>query len=338
VAERDGFGTRVEMDLILLFAFVIFIGSASWLWQLSRARLTHLRVKIPRVPGGRIEAYTQTRVNSIWLWFQKLARRSRPWLLLLLSAVVLYGIVVGILGPLFLELYRQLLHVPLAQCSVLLLAAILVCVLACFLARRALLKLPIGPLLELLINPWHMRLDKRSITDYDRFPGVRCNGEMKLPSRVYEGDSQNISIELRPRFHYPSTDSEYLRVRNVGASTTVNLSFNRDITQQQYLEAELLSAGLTIEGDKKQRQSLNSRELLYRWNAFFPNSGNHSVAFVFRLIGSPDTVELGTIQHDIKVVKLGGLTQRQVWMLATAAGIISGTVALTETLHKLGLW
>lgn len=89
-----------------------------------------------------------------------------------------------------------------------------------------------------------------------------CNGleglvklvRLELPSRCHYGDSHNIKITAVP-----------------GSKNKSN-----------YLEIELQAAGMSIRGDYKQRQSLNSLTLSYRWNANFSKAGTHVVNVLFR--------------------------------------------------------
>ncbi len=62
------------------------------------------------------------------------------------------------------------------------------------------------------------------------------------------------------------------------------------------------------------------------------------MSLVLRLLTDGEAIELGTIEHRIKVTKLGPLTQRQVQALASVASVISGGLTIAEVLHALGVW
>ena len=163
-------------------------------------------------------------------------------------------------------------------------------------------------------------------------------GLISLPEKVYENDSQNISIDLRPAFDIQSLAGEHLRIRNVRIGKSITLSFEQQDSQDHFLEVEFLGAGISIDGEKKQRQKAASKNLVFKWNCYFGNSGDHIVDLTFRVVTLNDMIELGSIQHKVKVVKLDHLTQRQVWILAALAATISGVVVGAEALHQIGVW
>lgn len=175
---------------------------------------------------------------------------------------------------------------------------------------------------------------------------VRYEGDGELPMRVYEGDSKNITLDFKRTA--PLSKAKVIETlvffRNTisktkdGVSIIVQVTKNRNLEIEEYLELEMIAAGFMVEGDKKQNQLLTYDKLHYQWNCYYPNSGNHNFALVFRLINSKHIIEVGRIEQTTSVVKLDHMTQRQVWNLATLAGIISGGLALLETLHQLGIW
>jgi hypothetical protein len=163
-------------------------------------------------------------------------------------------------------------------------------------------------------------------------------GEVTLPKRVYECDSQNISVDLRQAFSTSATHAEALYIQDTKSGKSVVLQFLQNNSVKEFLEIELLAAGLTVDGEKRQRQSLALQTLSYRWNGYFPNSGNHTLALMLRVVCPSGAIELGAIEHTIKVAKLDHLTKRQIWILASLAGIVSGGLAIAEALDKLGVW
>jgi hypothetical protein len=186
--------------------------------------------------------------------------------------------------------------------------------------------------LEMLGVPSVQRAKSSVLFEY------RGNGS--LPTRVYEGDSSNIVFELEKELSAFEDDDwvDSLHIQETRNDLLVRLRQPSFTNDEEFLELELLAAGFLISGDQKQRQSLASSHLRYQWNCHFPNSGKHSFVIVARTVSCAHTLEIGRVEHTIKVAKLDHLTQRQMWALATLAGIVSGALALAEALHRLGLW
>ena len=158
---------------------------------------------------------------------------------------------------------------------------------------------------------------------------------MNLPESIYQGDAKNILIKLEPGPYYKSSLASVFR--NDEDIRLFNLSIERDISIEQFIEIELLAAGIKIHGDLKQRQNVNAQKLLYSWNCLFENSRHHEISFMMRLVSTSDTTPLGVIQHSIRVTKLDHLTQRQVWLIATLAAAVSSIFGVIQVLNKLGL-
>ena len=170
----------------------------------------------------------------------------------------------------------------------------------------------------------------------------KYSGITKIPKKVYEGDSKNIVIELQ-LISWANEKDEILQIMKVKDGLNLTFSAFDDI---EYLEFELIAAGFVIKGEAKQRQPVTSDFLRYYWNCYFPNSGNHTFALVFRPISSaaaPNSDlfakwDARIIEQTINVVKLDHLTQREVWFLASIAALISGSLTIAEILHRLGTW
>lgn len=171
-----------------------------------------------------------------------------------------------------------------------------------------------------------------------RDASLAFEGEATLPRQVYVGDSHPISVVLRPTSRISTTRREQPHVRDTRHGKLIVMDIDWDAGLEQFLEIELLAAGLEIAGEEKQRQPLNSPRLTYWWNCYFPNSGWHWLSLVLRLVSQSETMELGVVPHNINVAKLDGLTQRQVWLMASLAGILSGGLAIVEALRQLGVW
>ena len=100
---------------------------------------------------------------------------------------------------------------------------------------------------------------------------------------------------------------------------------------------QLLAAALVIGGDEKQQQLLSSDLLVYRWNCYFPNSGRQLVTLTIRLVEESSYTELKAIQNPVRVVKVGSLTQREVWLLACLSGGVSAMLGAIRVLQEIGV-
>jgi hypothetical protein len=251
------------------------------------------------------------------MWY----RTAVDWLSTILPFVVLVGLVLGVVGGIYLFSKGYIW-------AVLILALLLLPLLHLLFLRR----LPARPAKEEEIIAY------APLESVGKIEYIKYAGEAVLPRKVYAGDSHSISINLNPAFWIPPTGTEPLRIQDTRSGKSIVVQILRDGSLEQFLEIELLAAGLTVDGGKKQRQPLTSQPLPYCWNCYFPNSGNHRLSLILRLVSSSGTIELGVIPHSIKVVKLDHLTQRQVWIMASLAGIVSGGLAIAEVLHQLGVW
>lgn len=162
-------------------------------------------------------------------------------------------------------------------------------------------------------------------------------GEALLPNSVYIGDTHNVSIKMHPgddevaRIYY----GRPVQIQDIKGGKKITLKIRNDLDVEQSLEIELQCAGATIDGDKKQKQPLGIRTVYYNWNCYFPNSGNHLLNLVMRVIYQSDVLELGSIEHKVKVVRLGKLTQREVWLIASAGGVLSAIAAILSIISIL---
>lgn len=308
MSQRDNI-----MGFISIIAIILLVSVAVWLWRLSKAQMTDLSLETLLVPRPEVTASPIPNPSVISVLYKAVI----DWLSTILPFVVLVGLVAGVVGSIYLLLLKGYIW------AVLILALLLL--------------LP-------LVNQYK-RGYKGSMNGAYRVsePGepyrrVEYVGEATLPMKVYVGDSHSISINLKPIFGILQTGAEPLRIQDTESGKLVAVQILRDGSLQQFLEIELLAAGLEVGGEKKQRQTLTSETLSYRWNCYFPNSGNHTLSLILRLVSPSGTIELGAIQHSIKVVKLDHLTQRQVWLIASLAGIVSGGLAIAEVLHQLGAW
>jgi len=106
----------------------------------------------------------------------------------------------------------------------------------------------------------------------------------------------------------------------------------------QAISIELLAAGITVDGNREQENRLSLRPISYNWNCHFPISGRYEISLIIRTNKAGSDFEVGKLTHQIKVVKLDGLTQRQIWLLATLSALITGTLGLAIKLKNLNLF
>ena len=163
---------------------------------------------------------------------------------------------------------------------------------------------------------------------------VEFKGEASAPRRVYVGDSQDIFVELH-RKYTRDRGVRPLEITRTDTGATIRLQASDD--HKGTLEIELLAAALVIAGDTKQQCPLSRDKLSYRWNCYFPNSGRHTVTLVIRILGKSGNAELGTLPNSIWVVKIGSLTQRQVWLLACLSGGASAVLGIIKVLQELAI-
>jgi hypothetical protein len=162
--------------------------------------------------------------------------------------------------------------------------------------------------------------------------GLEFSGEVSFPKRVYIGDSRDISLELSGKLH----EGPIMGLELLGGEQGIRLTVRN--TDEQALEVELLAAALVIAGDVKQRRSLTSDKLMYRWNCYFPNSGRHIVTLAMRVHENSTVTELGAVPGSIAVVKIGSFTERQVWLLACISGTASAILATIKILQEIGVF
>jgi hypothetical protein len=168
----------------------------------------------------------------------------------------------------------------------------------------------------------------------DFYP-IQYIGQAKFPTQVYQGDSKSLSIDLEPYFWILPKDDGPFTVRDYESGKIILLQIDQDPNLEQFIEIELLGAGLTVHGEQKQRQRVTSQRLFYLWSCFFEKSGKHEINLVLKLIDSSNITTLGAIEHTVRVVKLDHMTQRQVWIIASLSGLIS---AISVLLGIVEMW
>jgi hypothetical protein len=205
---------------------------------------------------------------------------------------------------------------------------------------------------------------------------ARYTGSARLPKKVYEGDSQNISLILDRKLLVQGLQSETLFTTEDAVASKqvtlkrVTLDIQREDSREQFLEVELLAAALSIEGEKKQKQSLSLEKLTYQWNCQYKSAGTHEICLILKVVhqSGKRSIEkikqkqkkgagtheiclvlkvlhpsgersLGRIEQTFRVVKFDHATQHQVQIAAAITGAIAllGTAA-TLLSTVLGLW
>jgi hypothetical protein len=324
------------MGLIFLLLTILFFGIGLWLWQLPKYKKADFTINSSIAPLQYVEIRaTLPKPNLIKRSFKTVKEwleKSKEWLEeskeLLLVQIFAIGIValcvyLFISGQIFLAIL-----------------AILFLLVAIILYRRQIERLLVGILSGILGDRGHryfLSPPRDFLLPDDIFRGVEYKGEAILPRKVYVGDSQDISIELIPSVYWSLTHEDTFRLQDKESGKVITLQIRQDVTAEQFLEIELQAGGFTVDGDKKQKyllNFLNSHKLLYRWNCYCPNSGSHWITLTFKVICSSDIVKLGEIKHCIKVVKLDHLTQRQVWMFATLAGVAGFITSVTTIVSR----
>ena len=313
------------MSLILIPIGLLLAGGGIWLWFLGRARRTSFESKgyaADREISRRKPVYATELARALLtpVW------RPTISLLGLLSfppvTLGLWVVSLAVLLPLY---YTDLLE------GVYLLALVWpVLFFACFVAlfRRGYFALEPGELMSA-----GKRVERRKTHE----------AAVEMPSKVYAGDSHKLSVviehDLKMSLAAPGIDViQCLEIQDSEGARTFELGLVSTAGSEDRLEVEVLAAGLEVAGDRRQQQSVRAERLLFNWNCYFPNSGRLVVSLALRTTKDDSSVDLGTVDYHVRVTKLDGLTQRQVWMIARFLGVVAGALAAAEILHELGAW
>jgi hypothetical protein len=301
------------MTAIEFFLSIILIGFSMWLIIVGRAsfnsgdlyanvqsdRHVFLRQRESRIAEWRI-AFSE--------WFRPIAFNLFAYP----SHQRVFRIVVAVLGIL-----------PVTTCGILLLVV-------CQDVYKALLFFSLALILILLL---HLEYLLACFGQLEAGGGGRADpfglytGIAQLPERVYVGDSKNISIRLSPEIQLFSADESAVTVGE-RTESQIDLDVKLPITinsgEPEYLEIGLRATGFQVGEEPEQRQKLSSHELVYAWNCYFPNSGDHAYIIRFRKIASTASIDIGHLEHKVRVVKIFNFTQNQVYAVAAVFGIPSG--------------
>ena len=103
-----------------------------------------------------------------------------------------------------------------------------------------------------------------------------------------------------------------------------------------FFEVELLAAGLTVDGEKKQQQLLTDQSQVYHWNCHFSKSGNYTLSFIFRVLGPFGNKEVNSLHHNVKVVKIDHLTVVQMRLVVCIASAVAFLLSIVKALYQFG--
>ena len=350
------------MNFLLILATFLLIGIAGWLWHLSNAQKTYMSLEASLAPVQNVTSTPLLKPSAFNIWYKKAVaflmhklymfqKALKKWYKKVIALitnifplVVMLGLILGLAGSIYLIslIIKKSVWTSSIILGIVILALVLALSEALVIKYRHMKKIEIAEIKGSGIvigdicgisgqNSIGSFIQK--ITIYRKI--IEYAGEAILPKKVYVNDSHNISINLKPISEtFPTLHSEKpLSIQDIKSGKSIILQIQRDSTLEQFLEIQLLAAGLIVDGDKIQRQSLTLPTLSYYWNCYSPNSGDHVINLIIRVVSQPYTIELGTIQHSIKVAQLDHLTQRQVqW-----TGIITGGLGISVLLQQLGV-
>jgi hypothetical protein len=164
------------------------------------------------------------------------------------------------------------------------------------------------------------------------------SGVAKLPKRVVEGDSVNLSLVLDLARWVPISLPEGLDVREAAGGNSILLHMGVTEGANQFLEVEMIGTGFEVKSSRKQRQAASSHKLAYYWACGFPELGRHDLTLVLRLLDGKRIVNLGAVEHHFEVVKVYGLKKSHITALKLLATAVTSVLGMFVTLDKLGLW
>ncbi len=301
------------LDFVLLGLCIAFLISTVWLWYIGKSVDRRLIIAASVVPRPHVMGFPEYQPNQLrflsWALQESLPRLAALSGVCILALAIAFALA-GFANPIL---------------SLIIMVWILLTIFL-VLARFV------------VLSQRHIE----SETDFNRAVTldymIHYGGAGHFPEKVYQGDSKNIAIKLESTLLLPEGEEQPLQVRDVRGGKSIILHINRKDGIEQYLEIELIAAGFVVDGEKKQKQRLISNSLQYQWNCYFPHSGNHAVMVIFRLIAPPDELLVGSFEHTIMVAKLDHMTQQQLWILTTIAGVVTGMLAIAEALRRLGFW
>jgi hypothetical protein len=333
------------MIFISIFLILLLLGAALWLWYLGQAQLARLDVLMD---GQGVTVHPTNILRSILSYLVKLCNQYTIRLVIILLLTV---IIVSIITVIIVSIIR--LFVPHLFNTAASAAAIVLPVVA---AGAALLgKRGYGTVKDFVSTKGSTsrrtivisrRSGRRSVEIHGTTIGTlasaisdalspprmaRYSGMANLPKKVYEGDSQNITLILNQKGFVPGLHPEVSHVQEITENKQTEQQITLDIQEkdssEQFLEVRLLAAAFPTKGEEKQRQSLARERLEYRWNCYFQTAGQHELALELKVIHLSDERSLGAIEQHISVVKLDHMTRFHV----QAAAVLIGTMGFVST-------
>ena len=188
--------------------------------------------------------------------------------------------------------------------------------------------------LKFMLETAHQDVVRRRIRTMPR--AAQFVGVLSFPKSCYVNDSREAAVRLILRTDGLKLADAVEIVHRKSTGLTFELSLGKD-SIVEYLEAEILAAGIAVDGAKRQRVSFSTSEVEeFVWNCHFRNSGVFEITIRFRSIGvSGTTTDVGRLSRQVKVRQIDHLTQRQVQVLGMIAAIITGILAIVEALRRL---
>ncbi len=170
-----------------------------------------------------------------------------------------------------------------------------------------------------------------------RTKGLKANS-LTIPTKMYEGDSNIILLHLAEHDALVSngTPKAMFFVDKQGIRQPSGIEIPSGFSPKS-IEIELLAVGFDVEGEKRQKHELFGA-MIYQWNISPTRSKDLEIGLVFRAEDAFGRIEpLGVITHKINVVKILGLTGRQIGTLTNVFGAFGGVLGIIVTLNQLGI-
>lgn len=137
---------------------------------------------------------------------------------------------------------------------------------------------------------------------------------LEAPSRLYAGKSAPVVLSV-DRIEYSGP------VRSRDWSKGHALDIHADVMK---LQAELLAAGVLVDGERKQIRLLTSPPAVFEWNCHFKDSGEYTLTLVLSGIDKKGEVfPIGTSHQDVVVPRIDHLTDRHLMIIAGIVGFVS---------------
>ena len=165
------------------------------------------------------------------------------------------------------------------------------------------------------------------------------DGRLTLPEKVYEGTSKQVAVTISPGLWRRISGGARLMTVSADGTPRFEAVVPEGPADAQYFEVELLAAGITVEGDKRQRRKISNDVITFYWNCAFPTKGDYEVALTVRLRTGRRTIDLGEpITHRLKVVKYLGIPKQIVAVIVGISSLTGTIIGIVDGGHKLHWW